>query len=450
MKEAMRLLELEKRISTFDEVSLGYNEEEMMREASKCLNCKTKPCTLGCPVNIDIPAFISHLKNKNINEAYKTILKQNSLPGICGRVCPQENQCEGKCVRGIKGESVAIGRLERYASDHANLNEEENIENNGFKVAAVGSGPASLAFASQAIKDGFEVTIYEALHATGGVLRYGIPEFRLPKSIVDKEIEGLVKKGLIIKTNYVIGKTKTLEDLKNEYDAIFIASGAGLPRFMNIKGENLAGVFSANEFLTRVNLMKGYLKESDTPLDIGKKVVIVGGGNVAMDAARCARRLGAEVRLVYRRSKEEMPARKEEIEHAIEEGIVFCTLTNPYEIMGDENFHVKKIKCREMILGDKDETGRRSFIEKENSNVEYEVDSVIMAIGNFPNPIIRNSTNIIEFTKKGTILVDENNETSCERIYAGGDIVTGAATVISAMGAGKKAALKMKEKLFKN
>lgn len=447
-KTKMRLLSDELRKTTFEEVSLGYNHEEMIEEANRCLNCKNPSCVSGCPVNVDIPKFISLLKEDLVDEAYEVITKQNSFPGICGRVCPQERQCEGKCVRGIKGESVAIGRLERYASDNKQKSNStlDTLKNNK-RIAIIGSGPAGLSCAAECLKLGFEVTIYEALHVSGGVLSYGIPEFRLPKSIVKKEIDEIVKLGAIIKNDYVIGKTITLEELKDEYDAIFIGTGAGLPRFMGIPGENLNGVMSANEFLTRVNLMKGYLDNYDTPLKKAKKVVVVGGGNVAMDGARSAKRLGADVTLVYRRSEEEMPARLEEINHAKEEDIHFMTLTNPVEIKG-ENGVVKSVVCQKMMLGDLDESGRRSFQPIPNSFVEIETDVVIMAIGNYPNPIIKDTTDLFNFNNKGLIIVDDNQKSSADYIYAGGDIVTGAATVISAMGAGKKAAKAIYNALF--
>lgn len=442
----MRLLDNNLRKVTFNEVALGYNEEEMQKEASRCLDCKNPLCVSGCPVNVEIPKFIKALKEGNTNLAYEIITRQNSFPGICGRVCPQERQCEGKCVRGIKGESVAIGRLERYASDNHTNKDTKEINKNGKKIAIVGSGPAGLSCAGEALKLGFDVTIFEALHVSGGVLSYGIPEFRLPKDIVKKEIEGLIKRGCEIKNDYIIGKTISLEELSKKYDAIFIGSGAGLPRFMGIPGENLNGVMSANEFLTRTNLMKGYIDSYDTPLKKAKKVVVVGGGNVAMDAARCAKRLGALVKLVYRRSEKEMPARREEIEHAKEEDIEFITLTNPVEIKGI-NGEVSSVVCEKMALGEMDASGRSSFIGT-GEYQEIDCDEVIMAIGNFPNPILKDSTSLIEFNNKGLIIVDENQKTTKDFIYSGGDIVTGAATVISAMGAGKKAAQAIYNALF--
>ena len=388
----MRLLDKEARKTTFSEVSLGYNHEEMLEEAARCLNCKNPKCVEGCPVNVNIPKFISFLKNDEVNEAYLEITKQNSFPGICGRVCPQEKQCEGKCIRGIKGESIAIGRLERYTADYQNVDKKATIGPKlGKKIAIIGSGPAGLSCAAESINLGLDVTIFEALHISGGVLSYGIPEFRLPKAIVNKEIKNLQNKGVKIINDVVVGKTIKLDELLTEFDAIFIGSGAGLPRFMGIPGENLNGVLSANEFLTRTNLMKGYLDSFDTPLKKAKNVVVVGGGNVAMDAARCAKRLGSNVTLVYRRGEEEMPARREEIEHAKEEGISFMPLTNPVEIIGSSC--VEKINCQKMKLGDIDESGRRSFIPL-SEFVEIDCDCVIMAIGNFPNPIIKDSHKI--------------------------------------------------------
>lgn len=446
----MPLLDPVLRAKCFDEVSLGYDEESAVNEALRCLHCKNKPCVSSCPVNINIPEFIEEIKKREFENAYKIISMTSSLSAICGRVCPQETQCEKACVRGIKGDSVSIGRLERFVSDyHNNLNlkEEFNIKKNGHNVAIIGSGPAGLSCASDLLKLGYDVTIFEALHVPGGVLTYGIPEFRLPKEIVNKEIDRLVKMGLEIKTNYVIGKTKTIDDLRSEFDAIFIASGAGLPKFMNIKGENLKGVYSANEFLTRVNLMKAYLEESDTPIMKFKKVIVVGGGNVAMDASRCALRMNAEkVTIVYRRSLEELPARKEEVEHAIEEGIEFNLLTNPVEILGDEFKNVSKVKCVKMCLGEADASGRRSPIEIPNSEFEIEADCVIMALGTSPNPLIPSTTSDLEIDKRKCIVIDkETTQTSIEGIFAGGDAVTGAATVISAMGAGRKAAKNIDE-----
>lgn len=446
----MPLLDPKVRARCFDEVSLGYDEETAINEANRCLHCKNKPCVSSCPVNINIPEFIEEIKNGEFEKAYEIISMTSSLSGICGRVCPQETQCEKACVRGIKGDSVAIGRLERFVSDYHNKNErleDFNIEKNNFNVAIIGSGPAGLSCASDLIKLGYNVTIYEALHVAGGVLTYGIPEFRLPKNIVNKEIDRLVKMGVEIKTNYVIGKTKTIDELRKENDAIFISSGAGLPKFMNIKGENLKGVYSANEFLTRVNLMKAYLEESDTPIMKFKNVVVVGGGNVAMDASRCALRLNADkVTIVYRRSLNELPARKEEVEHAIEEGIEFNLLTNPIEIIGDENKNVSKIKCIKMCLGEADASGRRSPVEIPNSEFEIECDCVIMALGTSPNPLISSTTKDLELDRRKCIVVNPDTmQTSIEGVFAGGDAVTGAATVISAMGAGRKAAKNIDE-----
>ncbi len=449
-KVKMRLLDDNKRETTFEEVSLGYNHDEMIEEAKRCLNCKNPLCVSGCPVNVNIPRFISLLKNDQVDEAYLEIRKQNSFPGVCGRVCPQERQCEGKCIRGIKGESVAIGRLERYASDNNHLDSDEfnkDITLNGKKIAIVGSGPAGLSCAGEAIRLGFSVTIFEALHVSGGVLSYGIPEFRLPKKIVKEEIDLLTKSGVEIKNDYVIGRTKTLEELVNEYDAVFIGSGAGVPRFMGIPGENLNGVMSANEFLTRINLMKAYLDNYDTPIKKAKNIIVVGGGNVAMDAARCAKRLGADVTLVYRRSIEEMPARKEEITHAQEEGINFMLLTNPVKYNG-ESGRVVSATCEKMRLGEVDSSGRRSFIQT-GEFVEVICDEVIVAIGNYPNPIIKDTTNLIEFNNKSLIIVDSDQKTTSDFIYAGGDATTGAATVIGAMGAGKVAAHAIASALLK-
>ena len=454
IKNPMLTQSPKERIKNFDEVALGYTEEQAIDEAKRCLNCKNRMCIKGCPVKIQIPEFIKKVAEGEFEEAYQIILTQSSLPAVCGRVCPQENQCEGRCVRGIKGEPVAIGRLERFVADYHNKNFNGNIQipqKNGHRVAVVGSGPAGLSCASDLAKKGYSVTIFEALHTAGGVLVYGIPQFRLPKEIVKKEIEGLKVLGVEIKTNIVIGKTLSIEELIHEYgyEAVFIGSGAGLPKFMGIKGENLKGVFSANEFLTRINLMKAYKDESDTPIQAYKRVAIVGGGNVAMDAARCARRLGAEVYVVYRRGMDELPARREEVEHAIEEGVIFKTLTNPIEILAYNNPDDKKdlknmsvcgMKCVEMTLGEPDESGRRRPVVKENSEFVLEVDSVIMSLGTSPNPLIKSTTDGLETEYWGGIIVDENGLTSKEGIYAGGDAVTGAATVILAMGAGKTAA----------
>ena len=432
------------RNKNFDEVSLGYLDDMALNEANRCLNCKTRPCVSGCPVGVRIPEFISAIKEGDIEKAYDIIKSTNSLPAVCGRVCPQETQCEAKCVRGIKGEPVAIGRLERYVADYAMKNINKPVEAakpNGHKVAVLGAGPSGLTCAGDLAKKGYDVTIFEALHSAGGVLMYGIPEFRLPKEIVKKEIQNLKELGVKIETNMVIGKILSIDELfENGYEAVYISTGAGLPRFMNIEGEGLPGVYSANEFLTRVNLMKAYLDDYDTPISKCKNVAVVGGGNVAMDAARSAKRLGAEnVYIIYRRSQEEMPARKEEIHHAKEEGIIFKFLNNPVRIIEKEG-KVSAIECVEMELGEADESGRRRPIEKEGSNFNIEVDSVIVAIGNTSNPLIKSTTKELETNKRGCIIVDDYLKTTKEGVYAGGDIVTGAATVILAMGAGKKAA----------
>ncbi len=441
------------RNKNFDEVALGYTEEMAINEAERCLNCKNPLCRNGCPVQIDIPAFIQKVAAGEFEEAYQIIAKSSSLPAVCGRVCPQETQCEGKCVRGIKNEPVAIGRLERFVADYHNSHctEKPNKpKSNGHKVAIIGSGPSSLTCAGDLAKKGYDVTVFEALHVAGGVLVYGIPEFRLPKSIVSKEIDGLKEIGVKIQTNVVIGKSITIDELMQEegFEAVFVGSGAGLPRFMNIPGESLNGVYSANEFLTRVNLMKAYLPNSHTPIKHAKNVAVVGGGNVAMDAARSAKRLGAEnVYIVYRRSKDELPARREEVEHAEEEGIIFKLLSNPVEILPDENHFVGGIKCIEMELGEPDESGRRRPVPKKGSEFVLDVDCVIMSIGTSPNPLIKSTTKGLEVNKRGGIIVDENEMTTKEGVYAGGDAVTGAATVILAMGAGKKAAKAIDEYL---
>ena len=430
----------------FLEVATGYTEEMAIDEAQRCLLCKNPRCVGGCPVNINIPGFIGHVAKGEFEEAYKVISKSSSLPAVCGRVCPQESQCEGQCVRGIKGEPVGIGRLERFVADWHNANSTtapEKPASNGHKVAVVGSGPAGLTCAGDLAKLGYEVTIFEALHLAGGVLVYGIPEFRLPKSIVQKEIDGLVALGVKVETNMVIGRSITINELVEEYgfEAVFIGSGAGLPKFMNIPGENLKGVYSANEFLTRVNLMKAYKPDSTTPIKQNKNVAVVGGGNVAMDAARCALRLGAEkVYIVYRRGMEELPARKEEVEHAEEEGIIFKTLTNPTEILGDETGTVCGMKCVEMELGEPDASGRRRPVVKADSELVLDVDCVIMSLGTNPNPLIKATTEGLDTESWGGIIVNETGLTSVEGVYAGGDAVTGAATVILAMGAGKTAA----------
>lgn len=433
------------RNKNFKEVSLGYTEEMAMNEATRCLNCKNKPCVSGCPVNVRIPEFIAKVAEGDFKSAYEIITSTNALPAVCGRVCPQENQCEGKCVRGIKGESVGIGRLERFVADWYMNNVSEapaKPETNGKKVAVIGAGPAGLSCAGSLAKKGYEVTIFEAFHTAGGVLVYGIPEFRLPKAIVGKEVKKLEEMGVEIKTDMVIGKIVSVDELFDEgYEAVFIGSGAGLPSFMGIEGESYVGVYSANEFLTRINLMKAYLDEYDTPIRKSKNVAVVGGGNVAMDAARSAKRLGAEnVYIIYRRSEEEMPARKEEVHHAKEEGIIFKNLTNPVRIIGDDKKNVVAIECVDMQLGEPDESGRRRPIEVEGSNHEVEVDTVIMAIGTSPNPLIRMTTEGLEANRRGCLVADDSMATTREGVFAGGDAVTGAATVILAMGAGKKAA----------
>lgn len=436
----------EVRNKNFSEVALGYSEETALDEAARCLNCKNKPCTGGCPVSIDIPAFIAKIVEKDYEGAYQKISESSSLPAVCGRVCPQESQCEKYCVRGIKGESVGIGRLERFVADYHNEHNKElpvKPESNGHKVAVIGAGPAGLTCAGDLAKKGYEVTVFEALHLAGGVLVYGIPEFRLPKAIVAKEIETLKQLGAKIETNMVIGKVVSVDELFEEgFEAVFIGSGAGLPSFMKIPGENLKGVYSANEFLTRVNLMKAYRDGSDTPIQKTKRVAVVGGGNVAMDAARCAKRLGAdEVYIVYRRSEAELPARKEEVEHAKEEGIIFKLLNNPTEITSGEDGFVNGIKCVEMELGEPDASGRRRPVAKAGSDFTIDIDCVIMAIGTTPNPLIKSTTKGLETQKWGGIIADEaTGATSREGVFAGGDAVTGAATVILAMGAGKQAA----------
>ncbi len=450
-RNPMPLQEANIRNKNFSEVALGYDAETAVNEAKRCLNCKNRPCVSGCPVGIAIPDFIKHVANGEFEEAYQVINMASSLPAICGRVCPQETQCEGKCVRGIKTESVAIGRLERFVADyhreHA-AETEHNVEKIGKKAAIVGSGPSSLTCAGELAKKGFDVTVFEALHTPGGVLVYGIPEFRLPKSIVASEIESLKDYGVEFVTNVIIGKSLSVDDLIEDYDAVFIGSGAGLPRFMNIEGENLKGVYSANEFLTRVNLMKAYKDDSRTPVYRGKTVAVVGGGNVAMDAARCAKRLGAEsVYVIYRRSMEELPARHEEVEHAMEEDIEFHTLTNPVRILGDDEHNVCGIECVDMELGEADASGRRRPITKEGSEHTIDVDCVIMSIGTSPNPLIKSTTEGLQTNGHGCITVDENGRTSKKGVYAGGDAVTGAATVIKAMGAGKVAAKAIMEDL---
>lgn len=435
------------RARNFKEVTLGYTPEEAKNEAARCLNCKNRPCMSGCPVSVRIPEFIAKVAAGEFEEAYAIIKSTNSLPAVTGRVCPQERQCESKCVRGIKGEPVAIGRLERFCADFVRENNTakttDKPKRNGHKVAVVGAGPSGLTCAGDLAKLGYDVTIFEAFHTAGGVLMYGIPEFRLPKAIVQNEISGLRELGVDIETNMVIGKVLSIDELLDSgYEAIFVGSGAGLPRFMGIEGEGLVGVYSANEYLTRINLMKAYIDDYDTPIKRSRAVAVCGGGNVAMDAARSAMRLGAEhVYIVYRRSLDEMPARKEEVHHAMEEGIEFLVLNNPVKIDGDENGNVKGMTCIKMELGEPDESGRRSPKPIEGSEFELDVDTVIMAIGTSPNPLIRSTTPGLEANKKGCLVVDEDSmKTSKDAVYAGGDAVTGAATVILAMGAGKKAA----------
>ncbi len=443
----------EVRARNFEEVALGYTAEQAIDEAKRCLNCKNRPCVSGCPVNIAIPEFIARVAEGDFEGAYEIITRQSSLPAVCGRVCPQETQCESKCVRGIKGEPVAIGRLERFVADYHNSHCDtlpEKPVSNGHKVAVIGSGPSGLACAGDLAKKGYSVTVFEALHVAGGVLVYGIPEFRLPKAIVAKEIQTLKALGVEIRTNYVVGKTISVDELMKEegFEAVFIGSGAGLPRFMGIEGENLKGVYSANEFLTRINLMKAYREDSKTPIFRAKKVAVCGGGNVAMDAARSALRLGAdEVYIVYRRGESELPARAEEVEHAKEEGVIFKLLTNPTRILKGENGFVGGMECVEMTLGEPDASGRRKPVVKEGSEFVLDVDCVIMAIGTSPNPLIKSTTDGLDTEKWGGIIADETGLTSRENVYAGGDAVTGAATVILAMGAGKTAAEAIDKKL---
>ena len=441
------------RAANFDEVCLGYNEEEAVQEAERCLHCKKPQCVAGCPVNINIPEFIHALKERDFGSAYDVISQSSSLPAICGRVCPQERQCEGKCIRGIKGDAVAIGKLERFVADWAKANGRKMkcaLHKTGKKVAVIGSGPAGLTCAGDLAKKGYDVTIFEALHKAGGVLVYGIPEFRLPKDeVVAKEIENVQCLGVKIETNVIIGRSVTIEDLmkKEGFEAVFIGSGAGLPMFMNIPGEQSKGVFSANEFLTRNNLMKAYRDDYDTPIISGKKAVVVGGGNVAMDAARTALRLGAEVHIVYRRSEAELPARAEEVHHAKEEGIVFDLLTNPVRILADDQDNVTGIECIRMELGEPDASGRRSPVLVEGSEFTIDCDTVIMALGTRPNPLISSTTEGLEMNRKQCIVATEEGQTSLEGVFAGGDAVSGAATVILAMGAGKKAAQAIDEYL---
>ncbi len=456
-KVPVREQDPKERAGNFEEVCLGYNKEEAMEEASRCINCKNAQCITGCPVAINIPGFIEQVKNGDFEKAYDIISESSALPAVCGRVCPQESQCEGKCIRGIKGEPVSIGKLERFVADTAmekGMKPKKAESLNGKKVAVIGSGPAGLTCAGDLARLGYEVTIFEALHEAGGVLVYGIPEFRLPKEkIVKKEIENVKSLGVKIETNVVIGKSVTIDELLTEegFDAVFIGSGAGLPKFMGIKGEQLNGVFSANEYLTRSNLMKAFDDNSNTPIMHSKKVVVVGGGNVAMDAARTALRLGAEVHVVYRRSEEELPARVEEVHHAKEEGIIFDLLTNPVEILSDEKGWVRGITCIRMELGEPDESGRRRPVEVKGSEFDIEADTVIMALGTSPNPLISSTTKGLDTNKWKCIVADEEfGKTSKEGVYAGGDAVTGAATVILAMGAGKAGAKGIHEYLKKS
>lgn len=450
-KVAMPVQDPAIRITNFDEVALGYTPQMAMEEATRCLHCKHQPCVSGCPVNIHIPDFIEKVAQGEFEEAYKIISLTSTLPAICGRVCPQENQCEKVCVRGIKNEPVAIGRLERFVADYHREHNDTPFEkprSNGHKVAVVGAGPAGLTCAGDLAKLGYQVTIFEALHVAGGVLMYGIPEFRLPKEIVQKEISHLKELGVEIITNFIVGRSDSIDSIMDDgYEAVFIGSGAGLPNFMGLPGENLIGVYSANEFLTRINLMKAYQEDSDTPVQHPTKCVVVGGGNVAMDAARCARRLGSEVHIVYRRSMEELPARKEEVEHAQEEGIIFDLLCYPVRVIGDDEGWCKQIECIRMQLGEPDDSGRRRPIPIEGSNFTIDIDCMIMAIGTSPNPLIRHTTKGLEVNRKGCIICNEDGLTSRENIYAGGDAVSGAATVINAMGAGKRAAAAIDKKL---
>lgn len=453
-KHDMPVRDARTRASDFDEVALGYTAKLAVAEATRCLDCKNKPCVSGCPVNIDIPDFIKQVKAGDFESAYNTIARSSSLPAVCGRVCPQEKQCESKCTLGIKFEPVGIGRLERFVADtHMSSGKaaQARPEPNGHKVAVVGSGPAGLTCAGDLAKKGYAVTVFEALHTAGGVLVYGIPEFRLPKRIVADEVRELKELGVDIQTNVVIGKTLTVDELFDMgYESVFIGSGAGLPKFMNIKGESLNGVLSANEFLTRVNLMKAYRPDSSTPVQRSRKTVVVGGGNVAMDAARCAKRLGADVTVVYRRTENELPARKEEVEHAKEEGVDFMFLTNPLEIVDDGKGNVGSVKCQRMTLSAPDESGRARPVPLENSEFTVDADCVIMSLGTSPNPLIRNTTSGLDVRERGGIIVDDNGKTSRDGVYAGGDAVTGAATVILAMGAGKTAARAIDEYIGAN
>ncbi|WP_340819078.1 NADPH-dependent glutamate synthase [Methanolobus sp. WCC4] len=453
-RQAMPLQDPKVRAQNFDEVALGYTDEQALAEASRCIECKNPKCVEGCPVNIDIPGFISRIKESDLDGAIDLIKLTNTLPAVCGRVCPQEEQCELQCVLGKKGEPVAIGRLERFCADYERkkgVTSPVRSEPTGKTVAVIGAGPAGLTAAADLAKAGHAVTIFESLHDTGGVLTYGIPEFRLPKAIVKEEVEYIKQLGVDVKVDYVIGKIKTLDELRNEFDAVFLGTGAGLPKFMGIEGENLNGVYSANEFLTRVNLMKAYQFPSyDTPIKRGKKVVVVGGGNVAMDAARSALRLGAdEVSIVYRRGEEELPARREEVENAKEEGIIFRLLSNPVRILEGENMTVNGVECIRMELGEPDYSGRRRPVEVAGSEYVVDADIVIIAIGTSPNPMIFSGSEGLETNSRGTIVVDDSGKTSIDNVYAGGDAVTGAATVISAMGAGKVAAQAINEYLSK-
>ncbi|WP_276924665.1 NADPH-dependent glutamate synthase [Faecalibaculum rodentium] len=446
-KTAMPVQDPGIRITNFDEVALGYTEAMAREEAERCLHCRHRPCVNGCPVNVNIPEFIEKVKEGEYEDAYQIIALTSSLPAVCGRVCPQESQCEKYCVRGIKAQPVGIGRLERFVADWHRENSVEHAErpaSNGRKVAVVGAGPSGLTAAGDLARRGYDVTIFEALHVAGGVLMYGIPEFRLPKAIVQKEIETLKDLGVEIVTNFVVGRSDTIDALMEQgFEAVFVGSGAGLPNFMGLPGENLKGVYSANEFLTRINLMKAYREGSPTTVQHPKKTVVVGGGNVAMDAARCARRLGSEVHIVYRRSLEELPARKEEVEHAMEEGIIFDLLCNPVEVLGTEDGWIRAVKCVRMELGEPDASGRRRPVVIPGSEFVIDADCMIMAIGTSPNPLIRSTTEGLDVNRRGCLVVDEHEQTSREGVYAGGDAVTGAATVISAMGAGKKAAAAM-------
>lgn len=450
-RNVMPVLKADVRIKNFFEVTLGYSQQQAVNEAKRCLNCENKPCISGCPVQIDIPSFIKEVAKGNLEEAYEVIRRANCLPAICGRVCPQETQCERNCVCGIKAEPVAIGRLERFVADYHNANSKVHAvkpKQNGSKVAVIGSGPAGLTCAGDLAKKGYAVTVFEALHLAGGVLVYGIPEFRLPKAVVQKEIDILQELGVEIQTNMVIGKTISIDELTEEYgyEAVFIGSGAGLPLFLDIYGENFKGVYSANEYLTRINLMRGYMPDSLTPVQKAKKVAVVGGGNVAMDAARCAKRLGADVTVIYRRTQKELPARLEEIEHAKEEGIEFMFLTNPVGINGDENGWVSSLRCQEMFLSLPDESGRGKPIPLYDSDFIVEADCVIIAVGTSPNPLIPSAARGLKIQQWGGIAVDETTgATSCKGVFAGGDAVTGTATVILAMGAGKSAAAAIDE-----